>query len=62
MTGKEYHKLMGLVGHFRQRAKEWAEDRDRETNQMSKCMSDGKVTAYGQAADDVEKLLEEMNT
>jgi len=62
VTGREYHKVRGLAGHLRARSKEWAEDRDRETNQNSKNLSDGKSIAYGKAAEDVEKLFEELNS
>jgi len=62
MTGKEYHKLLGLQTHFRDRAREWKEDGEREANVTSKSSSDGKATAYATAAKDLEKLLEEMNS
>ena len=66
MTGKEYHKLMGLAQHFRQRAKEWREDAKHEESDFSKDMSsklsEGKSLAYDLAGQDVEKLLEEMNS
>jgi len=62
MTGKEYHKLMGLAQHFRQRAREWREDAEREGNSVSCKLSEGKGLAYDLAGQDVEKLLEEMNS
>lgn len=62
MTGKELHRLNKVVEHFRQRAKEWGDDRDRETNQISRATSDGKETAYRMAGDDLEKVLEDMNS
>ena len=62
MTGKEYHKLLGLLTHFLARAREWKECSEREANVTSKSSDDGKAIAYATAAKDLEKLLEEMNS